>query len=174
VGTLGLIAEVVLRSRPLPACQRWLAGPVDPFALLARLHRPASILWDGTTTWLLLDGHPADVAAQAEAACAAAALRPGAAPAVAADTLAVVDGPPDFPPHRWSLRSSELAGLPTDGGAFVAEVGVGVVHCDRPPPARPADPAVAELHRRVKALFDPTGRLAPGRSPLAADRAGAA
>jgi glycolate oxidase FAD binding subunit len=172
VGTLGLIAEVVLRSRPLPACQRWLTGPVDPFALLAHLHRPASILWDGTTTWLLLDGHPADVAAQAEAARAAA--DPGAAPGDAAGALAEVDGPPDLPPHRWSLRPSELAGMPTDGGAFVAEVGVGVVHGDRPSPARPADPPVAELHRRVKALFDPTGRLAPGRSPLAADRTGAA
>ena len=33
LGTLGLLAEVVLRTRPLPATERWLAGPADPFTL---------------------------------------------------------------------------------------------------------------------------------------------
>jgi FAD/FMN-containing dehydrogenase len=157
VGTLGLLAEVVLRTRPRPAIERWLAGEADPFALVGRLHRPASVLWDGTTTWVLLDGHPEDVAAQAEVA--------GLAPA---------DGPPDLPPHRWSLRPSELRGLPYRPGIgrFVAQVGVGVVHADGAPPVRAVDAPVVELHRRVKALFDPTGRLAPGRDPLAGTTAG--
>lgn len=161
VGTLGLLAEVVLRTRPLPAAERWLAGPGDPFDLVRRLHRPAAVLWDGTTTWVLLDGHPADVEAQA--------ARAG---------LAGAPGPPHLPPHRWSLRPSALRslttpeapdvpGAPTPAGRWVAEVGVGVVHADAPPPAAPPDPAVVALHRRIKALFDPTGRLAPGRSPLA-------
>jgi glycolate oxidase FAD binding subunit len=196
LGTLGLLAEVVLRTRPLPPAERWLGGEADPFALLPRLHRPASVLWDGTTTWVLLDGHPADV--EAEAALAAQA------------GLSEVEGPPDLPPHRWSLRPSELAalalapapapgpggarpnggpggaapdgepgaaldggpgGAAPDGGRFVAEVGVGVVHCDTPPPPVAVEPAVDALHRRLKDLFDPTGRLAPGRDPL--DRAGA-
>ncbi len=156
LGTLGLLAEVVLRTRPLPAAERWLAGEADPdpFTLAARLHRPAAVLWDGTTTWVLLDGHPADVEAQARAA--------GLPDAPA--------GPPDLPPHRWSLRPSELAALAGLAGGpdrFVAEVGVGVVHRSAPPPARPVDPAVVTLHRRLKAIFDPTGRLAPGRDPLA-------
>jgi glycolate oxidase FAD binding subunit len=167
LGTLGLLAEVVLRTRPLPAAERWLAGEADPFALLPRLHRPASVLWDGTTTWVLLDGHPADVEAQAGLAAQAG--------------LSEAGGRPDLPPHRWSLRPSELAalapgpgpgGAAPDGARFVAEVGVGVVHRDTPPPPRAVDPAVAELHRRLKGLFDPTGRLAPGRDPLAAAGAG--
>ena len=167
LGTLGLLAEVVLRTRPLPAAERWLAGEADPFALLPRLHRPASVLWDGTTTWVLLDGHPADVEAQAGLAAQAG--------------LSEAGGRPDLPPHRWSLRPSELAalapgpgpgGAAPDGARFVAEVGVGVVHRDTPPPPRAVDPAVAELHRRLKGLFDPTGRLAPGRHPLAAAGAG--
>jgi glycolate oxidase FAD binding subunit len=158
LGTLGLMAEVVLRTRPLPAAERWLAGPADPFALVARLHRPASVLWDGTTTWVLLDGHPADVAAQA---------------AVAGLPDAPGGGPPALPPHRWSLRPSELATLADAGAgarasAFVAQVGVGVVHRHEPPPRRPVDEAVAGLHRRIKAELDPTGRLGPGRDPLAA------
>jgi glycolate oxidase FAD binding subunit len=153
LGTLGLVAEVVLRTRPLPAASQWLAGEADPFALLHALYRPSSLLWDGTTTWVLLEGHPADVEAQA-AACAG--LQPAASG-------------PDLPPHRWSLRPSALAALPGDGhGPFVAELGVGVVHRDVPAPAPEVDPPVAKLHARIKALFDPTGRLAPGRNPLAA------
>ncbi len=216
LGTLGLLAEVVLRTRPAPPCERWLSGPVDPFALLGRLHRPASMLWDGTTTWVLLDGHPADVDAQARLASSVlagpedGAARPadgatapadrasrttdgvspsaddavppnadrhaeatGADPAV----MVQVDGAPDLPPHRWSVRPSELRALVGDRpsaarGRIVAEVGVGVAHCAVPQPPRPADRAVTMLHRRLKALFDPTGRLAPGRHPLAAARPG--
>ena len=161
VGTLGLLAEVVLRPRPLPATERWLAGETDPFELVRRLHRPACVLWDGRTTWVLLDGHPADVEAQA-----------------ALTGLADAAGPPELPPHRWSLRPSELrslAGAGTDAsvpapGRLLAQVGVGVVHADVPRTPPPADPAVVHLHRRIKDLFDPTGRLAPGRSPLADTR----
>jgi glycolate oxidase FAD binding subunit len=151
LGTLGLVGEVVLRTRPRPAAERWLAGEADPFALARRLHRPASVLWDGTTTWVLLDGHPADVEAQA-AVCAG---------------LSPVAAGPALPPHRWSLRPSDLPGLARLGGGFVAQVGVGVVHRGDPQPARAPDEAVRSLHGRIKALFDPTGRLGPGRDPLA-------
>jgi FAD/FMN-containing dehydrogenase len=164
LGTLALTAEVVLRTRPLPPAERWLAGDADPFALVERLYRPAAVLWDGITTWVLLDGHPDDVAAQSALA-----------------GLSDADGPPALPgAHRWSLRPSELPALGGDRpgpdrlARFVAEVGVGVVHADRPAPACPVDPHVVELHRRVKAVFDPGGRLNPGRDPLAATGAGAA
>jgi FAD/FMN-containing dehydrogenase len=43
-------------------------------------------------------------------------------------------------------------------------VGVGVAHRGVPQPSRPVDPGAAAVGRRVKAAFDPTGRLAPGRS----------
>jgi glycolate oxidase FAD binding subunit len=156
LGTLGLIAEVVLRTRPLPATERWVAGTADPFALVGALHRPAAVLWDGATTWALLDGHPADVGAQAEVS-----------------GLTDVAGPPDLPPQRWSLPPAALRALVAspaagrDPGPFVAEVGVGVVHASTPPSPRLVAPEVAVLHRRIKDLFDPTGRLAPGRDLLA-------
>lgn len=152
LGTLGVIGEVVLRTRPVPQCERWFRGEgIDPFTLLQRLHRPAALLWDGTTSWLLLDGHPSDVAEQARLA---------ALDEVDAASL------PALPPHRWSLAPSALAVLPADGhGPFVAEVGVGVAHRDRPQPARSREAAVVELQRRIKHAFDPTGRFAPGRVP---------
>lgn len=136
-GTLGVIAEAVLRVQPMPAVSRWLMGAADPFAVRRRLARPSSILWDGEVVWVLLEGHPADVAAEA-----------------AALGTAFVDcaGPPELPPHRWSLRPSELRGLEGD---FVAEVGVGTVHRHAPQPPRPLNP----LHERVRAQFDPDRRL---------------
>ncbi len=144
-GTLAFIGDVILRTRPLPAVTRWFAGEADPFALRTRLHRPVSILWDGTTTWVCLDGHPDDVVQQA-----------------ALTGLAEVEGPPPLPTGgRASLPPGELRHLT---GPFVAEVGVGIVHLERPAAPVGIDLAAAELHRRLKAEFDPTGRLNPGRS----------
>ena len=146
LGTIGLIAEVVLRVRPRPAVAAWFVGEGDPFGLRRRLHRPSSLLWDGTTTWVLLEGHPADVTAEA------ARLGPA---------FVETDGPPPVPSAgRESLRPSALPAL---SGTFLAEVGVGVVHRPHPVEPAPPDPSTAELHRRVKALFDPSGRLNPGR-----------
>jgi len=148
LGTLGFLGEVVLRCRPRPAVARWFAGEAEPFDVLHRLHQPSSILWDGSTTWLLLEGHVADVEAQAEVA-----------------GLAEVDGPPPLPAGgRLSMRPSALRPLT---GTFVAEIGVGIVHTAEPVPTRELTPGVAELNARVKKAFDPTGRLNPGRQAAA-------
>ena len=147
LGTLGFLAEVVLRATPRPPVARWLAGRADPFAARRRLHRPSSVLWDGATTWVLLEGHPADVDAEA---------------ALLGPRFAEVAGPPPLPAGgRRSLRPSALAALASSPERFVAEVGVGTVHVDEPVVA--ASPERADLHRRVKDRFDPTGRLNPGR-----------
>ncbi len=155
LGTLGILAEVVLRTRPVPAVSTWLAGEADPFAVAARLYRPTAVLWDGTRTWVLLEGHAADVEAQA-----------------GLTGLGTADGPPALPPHRWSLPPGELPRLVGDGqGPFLAQVGVGVVWRDVPQPPRAMPSAVVDLHRRIKAAFDPGGRLAPGRDVLAGSAA---
>lgn len=150
-GTLGVLGDVIVRTRPLPAVVAWFVAPDDtlPSALAAALYRPAAVLWDGTTTWVCLQGHATDVAAEA-----------------ATHRLSSVDGPPGLPAvGRWSVPPSRLVDLDASA-AFVAEVGVGIVHHSLPAPARPVDPGVLALHERLKAEFDPTGRLSPGRSVL--------
>ena len=62
LGTLALLAEVVLRCRPRPEVEPWWVGEgADPFALADALYRPLSVLWDGTRTWVGLAGYAADV-----------------------------------------------------------------------------------------------------------------
>jgi glycolate oxidase FAD binding subunit len=152
LGTLGLLAETVLRTRPLPAVSQWFTTDGDPFHLGAALYRPVSLLWDGTTTWVLLEGHPDDIAATQRA-----------------HGLREAGGPPPRPPHRWSMQPGDLAHLSAgEDGSFLAEIGVGIVHRTAPAPAPVPSPVLADLHRRVKEAFDPYGRLAPGRRPLAA------
>ena len=149
LGTLGFLAEVVLRCVPKPPVAQWLRSPdgADPFTARARLFRPSALLWDGTSTWVLLEGHAADVAAERSAL--------GAGWSEAA-------GPPPLPSGgRRSVRPSELRDL--QGSSFVAEIGVGTIHVGGPVPAPPVERSTVELHRRVKAAFDPTGRMNPGR-----------
>ena len=150
-GTLGFLADVILRTRPVPVGETWFESEQAPWELLRTLYRPTSVPWDGRTTWVLLDGHPADVAEQARAC----GLRP-------------VEDPPALPPYRRSIPPSAVGALSADDvGAFVAEVGVGIVHCERPVAASPVDPAVRTLHDRIKSEFDPGGRLNPGVDVLA-------
>jgi len=166
LGTLGLLAEVVLRCYPRPAASRWFRSVPslrDPREVAGRVYRASSVLWNGEQTWVWLEGHPADVAAQAEEVLGTAFEEVTRPPALAYR-------------HRLSLPpaafSRLLAGELSAPGPWLAEVGVGTVHTDRPadvaatlgiswPPRLEA--RVAALHQELKARFDPTGRLNPGR-----------
>ena len=155
LGTLACLGRVVLRTLPIAECDGWWQGEADPFPLARALWRPAAVLWDGSRTWVHLRGGPDLVEEQRRIAAEAGVSTP-------------VDGPPVLPPHRWSLRPSELRSLSaTDGagGSFVAEVGVGVVHRHAAPPPRHADPVTQQLADALRGEFDPRRRLNPGRDP---------
>jgi glycolate oxidase FAD binding subunit len=166
LGTLALLGEVVLRCRPRPESESWWVGVgVDPFEVAAALYRPLAVLWDGIRTWVGLAGYAADVADQAAT--------------VLGSRFEPAPGPPSGPGrHRRSRPPATLRDLPAEAGpvgGWLAEVGVGVVHCRpevaarlAPPPAPPA--TIVDLHRALKAHFDPDGRLNPGRSVLAGIR----
>jgi FAD/FMN-containing dehydrogenase len=156
LGTLGLLAEVVLRCQPVPVARQWFVADerADPFELYRRLFRPSSILWDGRSVWVLLEGHPADVADQAGA--------------VLGPAFAEADGPPPVPVGgRASMRPAELRSLRASAGDWLAEVGVGTVHTAETGLLHESvgDRRAAELQVALKARFDPKGRLNPGRQP---------
>ena len=153
LGTLGLMEDVILRTNPIPAESRWLvADDADPRRVLDLLLAPSAVLWDGTRTWVLLEGHGPDVAAETAALAAAGGFIPA-------------DGPPELPRFRWSLRPADLFALPERDVGFVAVLGLGVAFCSAPQPPRPPDPGVVAVAERIKHQFDPAGRLTPGRVP---------
>jgi len=155
LGTLGLIGEVILRTNPVPSVSAWLACPeVDPFAVAPLVYKPSAVLWDGTRTWVHLEGHATDVSAKRGVLDA---LGPWTEVAEA----------PELPPHRWSLQPAQLRTLDDAAtGPFVASVGVGTVFATRPQVHSELPAAMQALSGRVKKEFDPSGRLSPGRFPM--------
>lgn len=171
LGTLGFIAEVILRCQPVPEASQWFEGeassPDIPAKLLAELWQPSSILWNGERVWVLLEGHPSDVAEQAASPAAKAAGLAECEPSE--PTKALLGSGKNN--QRISLPPSALKHLPKHfpPGSFLAEIGVGIVHLnpDQQVPAdmlpQPDQRSIA-LQREIKARFDPTGRMNPGRS----------
>ena len=110
----------MIRTNPIPEVSLWLRSEdIDPFTIASTVLKPSAILWDGSATWVELEGHRVDVAAET------AALR-------ATGVFDEVENPPDLPAHRWSLRPSQLAELSSanddlNTGGFVASVGVGLL-----------------------------------------------
>lgn len=154
LGTLGFVAEVILRTNPIPAVSQWyLASDADPFASYRSVMAPSAVVYDGTNTLVLLEGHAVDVAQQA-------------GQLAATGSYAETGAPPSPTGHRWSLAPSELTRIEAHAtGAFNALVGVGTVWAAKPQPARTLSPELQVVHDRMKMQFDPTGRLNPGRNP---------
>jgi glycolate dehydrogenase FAD-binding subunit len=146
-GTLGFLADVILRTRPKSPFEQWFTTDRDPWELLTALYRPTSMLWNGSTTWVLLEGDQDDVDHLSKTF-----------------DLTPTAGPPDLPTGaRWSMPAGELESLRVaTPESFVAEIGVGIVHHSHQRPARSVDEAQSALHRRIKREFDRTGRLNPG------------
>lgn len=142
-GTLGFLAEVVLRTRPRPPASRWFDIPcVAPASLATQLHRPTSIMWDGITAWVLLEGHDADIEAEA----GRVGLQPSA-------------GPPPIPAGRAVISARDVPALT---GSFMAGVSTGVVYGECSVAPLRTHPEAVAVAGRLKLLFDPECRLNPG------------
>jgi glycolate oxidase FAD binding subunit len=185
LGTLGVLTRVILRCRPIPRLQWWGTTAALPAETAARCPRPSCVLWDGTTTAVLLEGHPDDVRAMARAA--------------ALDEAAPVGLPDGTHRGRVSVPAGAVQDLVgalgrEDGVRMLGETCTGTVHVasdsmEGLAAARVAAagfggwllreagaPALdgfgvplpnASLTARIKAAFDPGAKLAPGRLPFA-------
>ena len=191
LGTIGVLVRVTLRCQPRPSAASWITTTgADPFDTRQRMFRPSCVAWDGTTTHVLLEGHPDDIVAEATWA----GLDPDSAHGGA-------EGWPPWPegPHRGriSVRPGRLRDLARalDGIAglgWLAEVGVGTVHVAADEPAglvAAREAATAQggwllreagapgvdgygaqlpnlaIVERIRAAFDPGAKLSPGRLP---------
>ncbi len=160
-GTLGFMAEFVLRASPVPEASQWFSRELDPGDVLLpnrvqdAIHAPGSILCTDSQVFVLLEGHPADVASDHIVLSGLAFV----------ETMAQ---PPILGSNRFaSRRGSELAHGRAAGLDFVALTGTGVLTTDsEPTPSATLDPVAVSMNRKLKDRFDPTGRLNPGRDPL--------
>jgi glycolate oxidase FAD binding subunit len=185
LGTIGVLVRVTLRCQPRPESAQWIATGVDPFAARQQMFRPSCVAWDGATSYVLLEGYPDDVVA--EAASAGLDGRDAGGPTWP-------DGPHrgriSVRPRRLRDLARGLGGVP--GLNWLAEVGVGTVHvAAAEPEGLVAARDVAAAHggwllreagapgvdgygaqvpnvailERIRTAFDPTGKLSPGRMP---------
>jgi len=185
LGTIGVIVQMTLRCQPRPETAAWFTTGADPFAIRRNTYRPSCIAWDGRRTSVLLEGIAADVAA--ERAAIGEPSAPGPPPAW---PVGPHRGRVSVRPSALPILAPDLDAA---GVRWVAEVGVGTVHvaADHEPALAAARAAAtacggwllreagapsldgfgralptAKLMERVRAAFDPSGKLSPGRLPL--------
>ncbi len=183
LGTLGVITQVVLRSRPRPRASQWFRASTPGKDVRRALFAPTAILAGPDDVSVLLEGDAGDVRSEAATA-----------------RLVPADPPPALVGmHRARIsidptRIDELVATldAVNGLHRLAEHGVGTVHLASDDPQTLLDargfaeaaggallrvagapdldpfgvmPAVA-LQQRIRGALDPTGKLSPGRVPM--------
>ena len=184
LGTLGVIVQVALKVRPLPAATTTLvtsSGGIEAAeALLAAVPLPAAVVAGPDRVTLRLEGWPDEIEEQTEAARAVADVMPTPSFDVEWPTTPIV--------VEAAVPPSRLGELITVAPAWTALAGVGLAWIGAEDqdelariretatslggiapvvrgPGGLGDPSIPapEVHRRLKASFDPAGILAPGR-----------
>jgi glycolate oxidase FAD binding subunit len=184
LGTLGVIVQVALKVRPLPAATATLVsadGGVEAAqALLAAVPLPAAVVASADSVTLRLEGWPDEIDEQTEAARAVVDVTPAPTFEVAWPGAPIV--------VEAAVPPSRLGGMVSSASAWTALAGVGLAWIGAadedglaairetatalggiapvvrgPGGLGDTPPAALEVQRRLKASFDPAGILAPGR-----------
>lgn len=150
LGTLGLIGQVILRTRPLPEENIWLEGEVFPQKVRETCFRPSSLLWDGRTTFVQLEGYGLDVNSEASKL----------------KKLGFSERGKECPIQIPEFRHPFISDSNLQEG--VVDVYNSIHYCSREPRALEHSEEVLLLGRRMREIFDPERRLNPNRDPYKA------
>ena len=189
LGTLGAIVQVAIKVRPLPKARRVVrtseGGLLAGRTILDAIPLPSAVVATPESVEVALEGWPAEIEEQTEAVRHAAGDMKviddedvEGSDAVGSPTVVEVAVPPskllavlDEEVDWRALVGVGIAWVGLDGDgerlaklrARVAEAG-GIAPVIRGPGGLGDAPVAAiEVHRRLKAAFDPAGILAPGR-----------
>jgi FAD/FMN-containing dehydrogenase len=190
LGTLAVIVQATLRCRPRPEVSTWATVDAPPDIVRAHVFAPSALLWDGARTQLLLEGDGRDVDHQL--AAVGASMSESSAGALSGWPVGPHRGRISVRPGAVVELGVALDAVA--GCRWIAEAGVGTVHVATESPAALAAARIAAqavggwllreagggrgfdgfgrdlpdlaIARRLKAAFDPTGKLSPGRLPL--------
>jgi glycolate dehydrogenase FAD-binding subunit len=187
LGTIGVLVQVILRCQPRPVASLWCTAS-NPFDVRRRAYRPSCIAWDGDRAHVLLEGRPGEVEDELRRIREIGPVDTDTPPPAWPDGSH--RGRISVRPATVAAVGAALGAL--EGVRWLAEVGVGTIHVatdDSAALARARECAEQqggwllreagdgidgfgralpnlELQRRVRAAFDPTGKLSPGRLPL--------
>ena len=144
LGTLALMGVVTLRTRPKPEIGVWLTGELPFEEIMRCCYRPASVLHDGSKTFVLVEGYEKDVEKEK-----ASLEKIG---------MVVLDRELEIPPlQRGATREDLNVGF--------LDLQIGAVYSNDTHCNIEVSEEVERLSNRIKKNFDPTGRLNPGRKP---------
>lgn len=154
-GRIGIITEVILRTRPRPMATRWWeieeADRSTVSMIMQSVRKPSCVLWSGTKIFLCVEGHPQDLV-ETEHRLRESLHRP----------LAECSEPSlERFPHRWLCSPLEMEELVTSNECLV-EIGTGVVHHQRVRRTPDIAAEVGAIEKRILSSFDPMDRLNGG------------
>jgi len=148
-GSIGVLTEVTLKVRPIARHARWAVTEAQDADPIASIHRPAGVLREAARTWVRLEGHPEDVAAD----MAVAGLTETSAAPVLPRTARLAVDPPLLAGVARAARAA--------GATVVTQDGVGVAHLEGGPDAVAAAREAAERAGGALVVLDPSLGLDP-------------
>ncbi len=150
LGTLGLVGRVILRTRPQSEKSVWLQGGLQPEEARHVCFQPASLLWNGKETFIQLEGHGIDVDSEV----------------LKLKNLGYEEMGKECPISIPRFRHKFVNGMRFNSG--IVDVYSSIIYKSEEAAEPQHSKEVVRLGNTVRKMFDPSGRLNPGRDPYRA------